>query len=94
MKATLNGKSIEKVITQLEGTKELFEKWFGADLETEWVFISAVYSPNPKGHICENCDAYIFSGNEDMVEKLEKIHKDLNKETRFVPIFPILAYYF
>jgi hypothetical protein len=92
VKATLNGKSIEKVITQLEGTKELFEKWFGADLKTEWVFISAVYMEN--GHSCENCDDYIFSGTEDMVEKLEKIHKDLNKETRFVPIFPILAYYF
>ena len=90
-KSTLMGKSITKAAKQLKETKKLFEKWFGADLNSGWVFISAVYCE--KGHKCEDCDEnFIFSGPEDLVQKLEKHHKHLHVKNRFVTIFPIQSF--
>ena len=43
VKSSLNGKSLKDAKRQLEETKKLFEKWFGADLNSNWVFISAIY---------------------------------------------------
>ena len=84
-KQTLNGKSMESAKKQLENTKRIIEKWFGADLKQGWVFISAVYCE--KGDVwnncCEDCDMnFVFSGTEDLVMKIEKINKDLKSDLR------------
>ena len=84
-KQTLNQKSMESAKKQLENTKKIIEKWFGADLKPGWVFISAVYCE--KGDVwnncCKDCDMdFVFSGTEDLVMKIEKIHKGLKSDSR------------
>ena len=84
-KKTLDRKSMKKAQEQLENTKRILEKWFGANLEPGWVFISAIYCE--KGDLynrcCKNCDMnFVFSGTEDLVMKIEKIHKDLQSDMR------------
>ena len=84
-KQTLNRKSMESAKKQLENTKQIIEKWFGADLKPGWVFISAVYCE--KGDVwnncCKDCDMnFVFSGTEDLVMKIEKINKDRKSDSR------------
>ena len=84
-KQTLNKKSMKSAKKQLENTKQIIEKWFGADLKPGWVFISAVYCE--KGDVwnncCEDCDMnFVFSGTEDLVMKIEKINKDRKSDSR------------
>ena len=85
-KTTLNAKSLKNVKEQLEGTKKLLEKWFGADLNPGWVFISAVYCErdDKTNKYCDKCDMnFIFKGSDDLIEKLEKIHLSLKNDDRF-----------
>ena len=83
-KSSLNGKSLKDAKKQLENTKRIIEKWFGADLDPGWVFISAVYCErNDKTNKnCKNKMDFIFTGPEDLVEKIDKIHETLKNETR------------
>ena len=82
-KQTLNGKSMKLAKEQIEGTKRLLEKWFGADLVAGWVFIGAVYCERDLSNCCQSCDMnYVFGGPEDMVEKLDRLHNTLHREKR------------
>ena len=85
-KSSLNGKSLKKAKDQLENTKHILEKWFGADLKEGWKFISAIYCErNDKTNKnCKNADMdFIFTGAKDLIEKIGKIHEGLKDETRF-----------
>ena len=85
-KSSLNAKSLKEVKRQLEETKKWFEKWFGADLTAGWKFISGVYCErNDKTNKnCRNCDMdFIFTGSEDLTNKIEKIHGMLPNSDRF-----------
>ena len=85
-KSSLNGKSLKKAKDQLENTKHILEKWFGADLKEGWKFISAIYCErNDKTNKnCKNADMeFIFTGTKDLIEKIGKIHEGLKDETRF-----------
>jgi hypothetical protein len=85
-KSSLNGNSLKKAKEQLENTKKILEKWFGADLKEGWKFISAVYCErNDKTNKnCKNADMdFIFTGTEDLIEKIDKIHEGLKDDTRF-----------
>ena len=76
-KATLNSKSIEKARKQLEGTKRMLKKWFGADLVKEWKFFSAVYCERGDefNKLCGNCNLdFVFSGPDELLVMLEKMH--------------------
>ena len=84
-KSSLNAKSLNEAKRQLEETKKLFEKWFGADISTSWQFISAIYCEreDKTNKNCKKCDMdFIFTGSEDLVDKLEKIHRRLQKNDR------------
>ena len=85
-KSSLNGKSLKKAKDQLENTKKILEKWFGADLKDGWKFISAIYCER-KDKTNKNCRKadmdFIFTGTDDLIEKIDKIHKRLKDETRF-----------
>ena len=50
-----------------------------------WVFISALYCEreDKTNKNCKNKMDFIFTGPEDLVEKIDKIHKTLKNETRF-----------
>ena len=81
-KATLDNKAIKDVKNQLEGTKKLFEKWFGADIVSNWKFYSAIYCQKPPSkkikskYLCPNVDMdFIFTSCDDLVSKLQKIHE-------------------
>ena len=77
-KSTLDSKSIKKAKKQLENTKNLMKKWFGADLKKEWLFFSAIYCEKGDKYakLCNNCDwRFIFTGLKDLLEKLENLHK-------------------
>ena len=77
-KSTLDSKSIKKAKKQLENTKKLMKKWFGADLNKEWLFFSAIYCEKGDKYakLCNNCDwRFIFTGLKDLLEKLENLHK-------------------
>ena len=85
-KSSLNGKSLTKAKEQLENTKRILEKWFGADLTEGWKFISAIYCErNDKTNKnCRNADMdFIFTGTEDLKGKIDKIHEGLQDERRF-----------
>ena len=85
-KSSLNAKSLNEAKSQLENTKKILEKWFGADLRKGWKFISAIYCErNDKTNKnCKNADMdFIFTGTEDLIEKIGKIHEGLKDETRF-----------
>ena len=85
-KSSLNGKSVAKAKEQLENTKRILEKWFGADLSEGWKFISAIYCErkDKTNKNCRNADMdFIFTGTEDLKEKIDKIHKGLQHESRF-----------
>ena len=76
-KATLNSKSIEKARKQLEGTKKMLKKWFGADLMQEWKFFSAVYCERGDefNKLCRNCNLdFVFSGPDELLVMLENMH--------------------
>ena len=83
-KSSLNGKSLKKAKDQLENTKKILEKWFGADLNEGWKFISVIYCErNDKTN--KNCKSkmdFIFTGTEDLKEKIEKIHESLLDDSR------------
>ena len=84
-KSSLNGKSLNEAKTQLENTKKILEKWFGADLRKGWKFISAIYCER-EDKTNKNCKSkmdFIFTGTEDLKEKLDKIHDSLRDENRF-----------
>ena len=84
-KSSLNRKSLKKAKDQLENAKKILEKWFGADLNEGWKFISAIYCErNDKTNKnCKNADMdFIFTGTEDLIEKIDKIHEGLKDETR------------
>ena len=84
-KKTLNGKSMKLAKEQIEGTKRLLEEWFGADLVAGWVFIGAVYCERDLNNCCQSCDMnYVFGGPEDMVEKLERLHNNLQRQNILV----------
>jgi hypothetical protein len=76
-KATLNSKSIEKARKQLEGTKKMLKKWFGADLMQPWKFFSAVYCERGDefNKLCRNCNLdFVFSGPDELLVMLENMH--------------------
>ena len=75
-KTTLDPKSIKKSRIQLENTKSLLEKWFGADLKHSWHFFSAIYCEKGDKYskLCGKCNwDYIFTGSKDLLAKLENI---------------------
>ena len=76
-KSSLNRKSLKKAKDQLENAKKILEKWFGADLNEGWKFISAIYCErNDKTN--KNCKTkmdFIFTWTKDLIEKIEKIHE-------------------
>ena len=78
-KTTLDSKSIEKAQEQLENTKKLLKKWFGADLKQEWMFFSAIYCEKGDKYnkLCNGCDwRFIFTGRDDLLQKLTKLHSN------------------
>ena len=84
-KSSLNGNSLKKAKEQLENTKKILEKWFGADLNDGWKFISAIYCEriDKTNKNCKNKMDFIFTGTEDLIEKIDKIHECLQDENRF-----------
>ena len=84
-KSSLNIKSLNEAKTQLLNTRKILEKWFGADLSKGWKFISAIYCErNDKTN--KNCKSkmdFIFTGTEDLKEKIDKIHESLLDDSRF-----------
>jgi hypothetical protein len=84
-KSSLIGKTLNEAKAQLENTRMILEKWFGADLKEGWKFISAIYCErNDKTN--KNCKEkmdFIFTGTEDLKEKIGKIHESLQDESRF-----------
>ena len=86
VKKSLDAKSLKDAKRQLEETKNLFTKWFGADVSASWQFISAIYCErdDKTNKTCKDCDMnFIFTGSEDLVDKLEKIHRRLMHSERF-----------
>ena len=65
---------------KLKGSKELIEKWCGADLSEEnvWVFLSAIYfqSKSEDMHFCDDCAKYIIIG-EEFDEKFANINQSI-----------------
>ena len=84
-KKTLDNKSMISAREQLENTKRLLEKWFGADLKKEWSFFSAVYCEKGDKYknCCDGCDQdFLYAGPEDLLTKLERLHANLPKQTK------------
>ena len=84
-KSSLNGKSLNEAKAQLENTKKILEKWFGADLRKGWKFISAIYCErdDKTNRNCKSKMDFIFTGTEDLTKKIDKIHESLRDESRF-----------
>jgi hypothetical protein len=84
-KSSLNGKSLHEAKRQLENTKRIIEKWFGADLTECWKFISAIYCErdDKTNKNCKNKQDFIFTGTEDLITKINKIHEFLRHDCRF-----------
>ena len=83
-KKTLDHKSMISAREQLESTKKQLEKWFGADLQKEWSFFSAVYCEKGDKYknCCNGCDQdFLYAGPEDLLTKLERLHANLQKQT-------------
>ena len=80
-KSSLNGKSLLKAKEQLENTRKILEKWFGADLKPGWRFISAIYCErdDKTNKNCKEKMDFIFTSEEDLIVKLENIHKECQK---------------
>ena len=89
-KSSLNVNSLNSAKEQLENTKTILEKWFGADLKEGWKFISAIYCErdDKTNWYKKKCkeklnDDFIFTGTEDLKKKIDKIHESLQDESRF-----------
>ena len=81
-KRTLDFKSIKSAKEQLENTKAMIEKWFGADLKQDWMFLSAVYCEKGDMYkkLCAKCDDnFVFTSPDDLLAKLTQLHNELNK---------------
>ena len=80
-KSSLNVASLNSAKKQLENTRKMLEEWFGADLKEGWKIISAIYCErdDKSNKNCKEKMDFIFTGPEDLKEKIDKIPESLRE---------------
>ena len=82
---TLNTETLEKLSKDLKETKEVLEKWYGANLNKHWKVISIICCEKSfiTGLLQQELGSllmdYIFIGRNEFPKKLEKLHKEIPK---------------
>ena len=96
-KNTLSPADIKDAKKQLLNTKEMLEKWFGANLKQKWNFFSAIYCEkgDQYNNLCKECNFdFVFAGAKDFISKLEKLHKvPKQPEEQDLESFQLMATY-
>jgi hypothetical protein len=92
----LNPESLERLIEDLEQSKDVLEKWYGANLDKDWKIISVIYCEKSvitdllKQELGSLIMDYIFIGRDNFPMQLEKLYQDMDKivyELRFDWLF-------
>ena len=73
-KASLNGKTGQKAVSQTLELKGLLEEYFATELASgQWAFVGMIYTNSIVKSICSVCSPFVINGSSELLAKLAAI---------------------